>query len=75
MLEVFPAPPLVAYRRQRNIKESLIRAKVAPENNRKKRFERGMRKCGKFLARSYIKEGNVVKGKALFLENLQTSKL
>ena len=63
MLEVFPAPPLVAYRRQRNIRESLIRAKVAPENNRKKRFMRGMRKCGKCLACSYIKEGNVVKGK------------
>ena len=61
MLEVFSAPPIVAYRRQRNIRESWIRAKVAPENNRNKRFVRGMQKCGKGLACSYIKEGNVVK--------------
>ena len=58
---VFPAPPLVAYRRQKNIKESIVRAKVAP--TRQQRVQKGLKKCGKCLACSYIQEGKTIKGK------------
>ena len=34
MAEVFPEPPLVAYRRQKNIKEFLVRAKKIPQKRR-----------------------------------------
>ena len=57
---VFPEPPLVAFRRQKNIKETIVRAKVAP--SRQSRIVRGMKKCGNCLACSYIKEGKIVKG-------------
>ena len=57
---VYPEPPLVSYRRQRNIRESLIRARVPPERNQ--RIVRGMKKCNKCLACSYITEGKIVKG-------------
>ena len=39
--EVFPEPPLISYKRQRNIRESIIRAKVTPE--RKARELKGTR--------------------------------
>ena len=58
---VYPEPPLISYRRKKNIRESIIRAKVAPA--RTQRNIRGMRKCNKCLACSYIKEGKVVKGR------------
>jgi hypothetical protein len=58
---VFPEPPLISYRRQQNIRERIIRAKVAPE--RQHRVKKGMFKCGKCLACSYIKEGKTVAGK------------
>ena len=35
--QVFPEPPLVAFKRQKNIRETLIKAKVAPTNTRKKK--------------------------------------
>jgi hypothetical protein len=35
--EVFPEPPLTAFRRQKNIREYLIRAKVPPPKSRSKR--------------------------------------
>ena len=54
MQEVFPAPTLVAFKRQKNVKESLVRAKVAPKTTRPKQILRGMKKCGKCLASSYI---------------------
>ena len=59
---VFPEPPLVSYRRQKNIRETIIRAKVAPLRE-KKRVQKGMKKCGKCLACSYIKEDKTVRGK------------
>ena len=43
---VFPEPPLVAYKRQKNIKETIVRAKLAPE--RPKRVQKGVKKCGNF---------------------------
>ena len=58
---VFPEPPLVSYRRQKNIRDTLIRAKVAPL--RQQRKQKGMKKCGKCLACSYILETKTVIGK------------
>ena len=57
---VFPEPPLVSFRRQKNIRENIVRAKVAPE--RQPRIVRGVKKCGNCLACSYVKEGKTVKG-------------
>jgi hypothetical protein len=46
--EVFPQPPLMAYRRQRNIGDKLIRAKVPKEMcHREQRKLTGMKKCNK----------------------------
>ena len=45
MEEIFPEPPLVAHRRQRNIGDLIIRAKVFPNNPHPIRKERGMKKC------------------------------
>ena len=42
---VFPEPPLVSYRRQKNIRETIVRAKVAPDQ-REQRTQKGMKKCG-----------------------------
>ena len=58
---VFPEPPLISYRRQQNIREKIVRAKVAKQ--RETRIQKGMKKCGKCLACSYIKEGKTVLGK------------
>ena len=58
---VFPGPPMVAYKRQRNIRDAIVRAKVAPE--RQKRTQKGVKKCGKCLACSYIKKGKYILGK------------
>ena len=38
---VFPEPALVAYKRQKNIKEAIVKAKLAFE--RPKRVQRGLR--------------------------------
>ena len=63
LAEVFPEPPLVAFRRQKNIRDFLIRSKVPKETNRKsQRDKRGMKKCGKQCpACPFIKEGKHVK--------------
>ena len=59
--EVFPEPPLIAFRRQKNIQEFLIRAKVPPVPSRPKRALPGMKKCGRCLACSYVKTGKNIK--------------
>ena len=62
METVFPEAPLVAFRRQRNIREEIIRAKVAPKmQTREKRILNGMKKCGKCQVCSYVVEGNIIK--------------
>ena len=53
MKEVFPDPPLIAYRRQRNIREVLIRAKVPPVTKRPKRELLGMRRCNRDVYCNY----------------------
>ena len=46
--EVFPAPPLTAYKVNRNLGTFLIRARIPrPINNREKRCMNGMHKCKK----------------------------
>ena len=46
--EVFTQPPLTAYKRQRNIRDHLIRAKVPSDPKlHPQRRQRGMKKCGK----------------------------
>ena len=48
LAQVFPLPPLVAYKRQRNIRDRLIRAQVPKVIQRyPKRQQRGMKKCQK----------------------------
>ena len=48
LAEVFKQPPLIAYRRQRNLKDILIKSKVPPPIPRYPQREvRGMAKCGK----------------------------
>ena len=60
---VFPEAPLVAFRRQKNIREHIIRAKVAPQKNqREQRMINGMKKCIKCTVCSYVKEGNQING-------------
>ena len=63
MSEVFPEPPMVAYRRQKNIKDFLVRSKVPTKPQyQPKRKSKGMKKCGKScLACPYIKEGKFIK--------------
>ena len=62
--EVFPKPPMVAYRRPPSLREKLIRAKVPPPpdpNGRPKRECKGMRKCGNCSTCDFVQEGKVVK--------------
>lgn len=59
--EVFEEPPLIAYKRNTNIKDMLIRAKITKNTQRQKRKQRGMKKCGKCVACSSIKEGRTIK--------------
>ena len=61
--EVFPETPLVAFKRQKNIREFTIRAQVPPTPNpRPKRKIKGMKKCGKSCpACPYIREGKTIK--------------
>ena len=58
---VYPKPPLVAFRRQRNIREKLIRAKVPAAPTRPRRILPGMRSCGRCVNCAYIKTGQTVK--------------
>ena len=54
--EIFPLPPLVAYKRPANIKEKLIRSKVPPvRSERPKRKQPGCKKCNKCKICPYVK--------------------
>ena len=61
MKEVFPEAPIIAYKRQKNIREVLIRAKVPPEYKRPKRKLPGMKKCNNCVYCHYIMTGQHVK--------------
>ena len=72
--EVFLEPPLIAFRRQKNIREFLIRVKVPPALSRPKRALPGMKKCGRCLACSYVKTGKNIKSTSSnFTTELNTS--
>ena len=60
---MFPEPPLVAFKRQKNIREFTVRAQVPPiPNPRPKRIIKGMKIFGKSCpACPYIKEGKTIK--------------
>ena len=62
MKEVYPEPPLIAYKRQTNIGDKLIRAKVSPNILHKKRQLNGMKKCLKQChICPYIQERKAIK--------------
>ena len=50
LLEVFPLPPLVAYRRQKNIEDKVVRSKIPP-----------IQKCNKYFMCPFKKVGKTVK--------------
>ena len=46
--KVFPEPPLIAYKRQKNLKDFVVRAKVPPPKTKNpRRMIPGMKNCGK----------------------------
>ena len=63
LAEVFPGRQLVAFKRQTNIRDSLVRSKVPPIQNRKtERDKRGMERCGKQCpACLFVKEEKFIK--------------
>ena len=65
MLEIFPKPPLVAYKRPKNIKDTLIRS-MMPELGavRPKRTQKGMHKCGNCRTCQFVQTGKTVRAKA-----------
>ena len=57
--KVFPQPPLTAFKRQRNLKDLLIRAKIPPTPKRnQERSTKGMKMCLKVYCNTcpYVKE-------------------
>ena len=58
--EIFPLPPLIAYRRQKNVREFVIRAKVPPPPTRERRVLPGMKRCGKCVNCPYVQTGRTV---------------
>ena len=62
---VFPEPPLLAFRRQKNISDFLIRARLPPKQKPyPKRRLNGMKRCGKqCLICPYVKVSKTVLGK------------
>ena len=63
--QVFQEPPLIAYKRPKNIKEHIIRAKVPPlRPSRPKRIILGMSKCKGCPICPYIKPGKKVRATA-----------
>ena len=62
LAKVFPEPPLVAFKRQRNIRDHIIRAKVPVQAPiYPKREMKGMTKCWKCSICPYITEGSSIK--------------
>ena len=65
LAEVFDEPPLTAYKRQKNIRDDIVRAKVAQQIGPYPRRQlNGMAKCGKScIVCPFIKVGKHVKAK------------
>ena len=65
LADVFPLPPLVAYKRPPNIRDKTIRAKVpAQPASRPKRELPGMKKCNTCPICPFVKTGRTVKSTA-----------
>ena len=65
MNEIFPKPPLVAYKRPKNIKDTLIRSKMPARGAvRPKRTQKGMHKCGACRTCQFVQTGKLVRAKA-----------
>ena len=66
--EVFPEPPLVAYRKQKSIKDFLIRAKIPSElKGRPQRNIPGMKTCKKQCQLCpFVKEGRFVRSENVY---------
>ena len=63
--QVFPKPPMVAFRRAKNLKDKLIRAKVPPiPPMRPKRIIKGMSSCNKPLCETcpFVKKIHTFEG-------------
>ena len=60
--EVFPEPPITAYKKQKNIRDLVIRARI-PTKDRNKRYIKGMKKCKGCVICPFIKERKEVKDK------------
>ena len=63
LAEVFPQPPLTAFKRQKNLRDFLIRAKVPkPRSQYPSRNVKGMKKCGQNCTMCpYVTEGKTIK--------------
>ena len=60
--EVYPEPPLIAYKKQKNIREYLIRAKLPPIQTRPQRQLNGLKRCQKnCVICPYIREDREIK--------------
>ena len=64
LAEVYPEPPLTAYKRQRNIRDSIVRARVPPPLSQYPRRQiNGMKKCERgCIICPFVKEAKHVKG-------------
>ena len=56
----FLDPPLVAYKRQRNIKDNIIKSSIPKFNTREQRISPGMKKCRNCIFCPYVLEGKKV---------------
>ena len=60
--QTFPEPPMVAFKRQKNLRDYLIRAKLPNKTVRNKRILPGMKRCPKTCATCpYVQETKEVK--------------
>ena len=64
LAEVYPEPPLTAYKIQRNIRDSIVRARVPPPLSQYPRRQiNGMKKCERgCIICPFVKEAKHVKG-------------
>ena len=63
--EVFPLPPLVAYKRPKNIRDKIIRSKIpTTAQKRPKRVVPGMSRCNNCPICPFVREGRYVKSTA-----------
>ena len=71
--EVFPSPPLVAYKKPKTIRSIIIRAKVPKVISRPIRQIKGMKKCMNCPICPFVIEGKVVKSsKTTFVQGINS---